>query len=76
MVNSDDPSMFHTDIGTEYVKMANAAQWGVETVRELSLNGIDGSWLSDDDKRRMRREFTEALDQLEAELATAGSPTQ
>ena len=28
MVNSDDPSMFHTDIGTEYVKMANAAQWG------------------------------------------------
>ena len=52
MVNSDDPSMFHTDIGTEYVKMANAAQWGVDTVRELSLNGIDGSWLSDDEKRR------------------------
>jgi adenosine deaminase len=76
MVNSDDPSMFHTDIGTEYVKMANAAQWGVETVRELSLNGVDGSWLHDDDKRRMRQEFTEELDQLEAELATAGSPTQ
>ena len=49
---------------------------GVETVRELSLNGVDGSWLSDDDKRRMRREFTEALDQLEAELATAGSTSQ
>ena len=76
MVNSDDPSMFHTDIGTEYVKMASAAQWGVETVRELSLNGVDGSWLSDDDKGRMRQEFTEALDQLEAELATAGSATQ
>ena len=76
MVNSDDPSMFHTDIGTEYVKMANAAQWGVETVRELSLNGVDGSWLSDDDKRRMRQEFTEQIDELEAELATAGSTTQ
>ena len=54
MVNSDDPSMFHTDIGTEYVKMANAAEWGVGTIRELSLNGVDGSWLSDDEKRRMR----------------------
>ena len=64
MVNSDDPSMFHTDIGTEYVKMANAAEWGVDTVRELSLNGVDGSWLSDDEKRRMRQEFTEELERL------------
>ena len=76
MVNSDDPTMFHTDIGTEYVKMANAAEWGVGTIRELSLNGVDGSWLSDDEKRRMRQEFTEELDRLEADLATAGSATQ
>ena len=68
--------MFHTDIGTEYVKMANAAEWGADTVRELSLNGVDGSWLSDDEKRRLRQEFTEELDRLEAELATAGSATQ
>ena len=27
-LNSDDPSMFHTDIGKEYVKMANAARLG------------------------------------------------
>jgi adenosine deaminase len=73
MVNSDDPSMFHTDIGTEYVKMANAAEWGVDTVRELSLNGVDGAWLSDDEKRRMRQEFTEELERLESDLATAGS---
>jgi adenosine deaminase len=76
MVNSDDPSMFHTDIGTEYVKMANAAEWRADTVRELSLNGVDGSWLSEDEKRRMRAAFTEELDRLEAELATAGSATE
>ena len=46
---------------------------GVDTVRELSLNGIDGSWLSDDEKRRMRQEFTEELERLESDLATAGS---
>ena len=68
MINSDDPTMFHTDIGTEYVKIANAAGWGVETIREFSLNGISGSWLSDDEKQTLRREFTEETDRLAAEL--------
>ena len=71
MINSDDPSMFHTDIGSEYVKMAAAAQWGTDTVREFSLNGVDGSWLPDDEKRRLRQEFVAELDGLEAELETA-----
>ena len=71
MVNSDDPSMFHTDIGSEYAKMAAAADWSVSTVRELTLNGIDGSWLSDDEKRRLRTEFTAELDSLESDLTPA-----
>ena len=72
MVNSDDPSMFHTDIGAEYVKMAEAAEWDAPKVRELTLNGVDGSWLAEDEKRRMRAEFVAELDRLEAELAAAG----
>ena len=68
MLNSDDPPMFHTDIGSEYVKMVNAAGWGPEKVREFSLNGVEGSWAPDDEKRRMRTEFEAELDRLEAEL--------
>lgn len=71
MVNSDDPSMFHTDIGNEYAKMAAAADWSTGTVRELSLNGIDGSWLSADEKRRLRSEFSAEFDRLESELTPA-----
>jgi adenosine deaminase len=71
MVNSDDPSMFHTDIGSEYVKMADAAGWDVEKVRGLVLAGVDGSWLSDDEKRRLRAEFETELDTLESELNVA-----
>ncbi len=71
MVNSDDPSMFHTDIGTEYAKMAVAAEWSAGTVRELSLNGVGGSWLSDDEKRRLHNEFTAEFDRLESELVPA-----
>ena len=71
MINSDDPTMFHTDIGTEYVKMVEAADWGPEKVREFSLNGVDGSWLDEDEKRRLRDEFETELNELEAELAPA-----
>ncbi len=68
MINSDDPPMFHTDIGKEYVSMAQAAEWSPETVRELVMNGIDGSWASDDEKSRLRKDFTRELDELDAEL--------
>jgi adenosine deaminase len=70
MLNSDDPPMFHTDVGTEYVRMATAAGWGSDTVRELCLNGVDAAWLPDDDKRRLRAEFTRELDELERAVQT------
>jgi adenosine deaminase len=68
MINSDDPPMFHTDIGSEYAKMVQAAEWEPAQVREFCLNGIDGSWAPDDEKRRLGAEFVEELDRLEAEL--------
>jgi adenosine deaminase len=71
MINSDDPPMFHTDIGTEYVTMVEAAGWGPDKVREFCFNGIDGSWMSDDEKRSLRTEFESELRNLEAEFAPA-----
>ena len=68
MINSDDPPMFHTDIGSEYVTMVTAAEWEPDRVREFALNGVDASWQSDDEKRRMRSEFERELDELEAQL--------
>ena len=40
-------------------------------VREFSLNGVEGSWLPDDEKRRLRPEFETEIERLEAELTTA-----
>ncbi len=68
MLNSDDPPMFHTDIGKEYVGMVRAAEWGPERVREFVMNGIEGSWASDDEKRQMRRDFERELDELDGQL--------
>jgi adenosine deaminase len=68
VINSDDPTMFHTDIGSEFVKMTGAAEWEPGTIREFVLNGVDGSWMDDSEKGRYRREFEQELDRLEAEL--------
>jgi len=71
MINSDDPPMFHTDIGTEYVRMASAAGWDAPTIRRLCLNGVDAAWLPDDEKRRMRAEFERELKRLEQALTVS-----
>jgi adenosine deaminase len=75
MLNSDDPPMFHTDIGREYVEMTKAAEWPKEKVREFVMNGIDGAWLDDDEKRRLREEFTRELDELDVQLGEVAQPS-
>lgn len=74
MLNSDDPTMFHTDIGNEYVQMVSAAGWGLGQVRELMLNGVDATWLDDSDKASMRAEFAAEFDRLAAELEPDALP--
>jgi hypothetical protein len=32
------------------------------------MNGIDGAWLDDDEKRRMRSAFERELDELDSQL--------
>jgi adenosine deaminase len=71
MLNSDDPTMFHTDVGKEYVDLCTALDYGPARVREFCLNGVDAAWLGDDERARMRREFEHELDELEAQLGKA-----
>ncbi len=74
MLNSDDPTMFHTDIGNEYVQMVPAAGWGLAKVRELMLNGVEATWLDDSDKATMSAEFGAEFDRLAAELEPDALP--
>ncbi len=70
MLNSDDPTMFHTDIGREYVELCTALDYGPATVRTLVLAGVDATWLDDGEKAAMRAAFTADLDDLDTGLAT------
>jgi adenosine deaminase len=67
-LNSDDPTMFHTDIGKEYVDLCRALSYGPGQVREFSLNGVEASFLDESDKRAMSASFAAELDDLEAQL--------
>lgn len=67
MLNSDDPTMFHTDIGKEYVDFCGQNDYGREVVRELALNGVDATWLDASDRATLRGEFVAELAALDAE---------
>ncbi len=69
MLNSDDPTMFHTDLGREYVVACQALGYDAAKVRQLCLTGVEATWLDDVDKAVMREEFNAEIDALQASLA-------
>ena len=70
-VDCDDPPMFKTDPTRDYLVMADHMGFGPEDFRGFVGNAIDGCWLDDPTKRRMRREWTREIDQLAAGLSVA-----
>jgi adenosine deaminase len=71
MLNSDDPTMFRTDIGKEYVDFCGQNNYGPAVVRQLVLNGVEATWLEGPDKAALRKTFEAELDSLDAELEAA-----
>src|SRR5262245_50504280 len=74
-LNSDDPTMFHTDIGKEYVDFVGQNGYPPEVARAMVLNGVDAAWLDANEKASLRAAFEAELAALDAELELAvGSP--
>ncbi|MEU6145622.1 adenosine deaminase [Streptomyces sp. NPDC047081] len=61
-INSDDPPMLGTDLGSEFVAAGLAMGWTREQGIAMSLAALDGAWLDDSDRAALRRSF-------EAEIA-------
>jgi len=68
MLNCDDPPMYQTNPSYDYVVCAEHMGFTPEDFREIVMNGIDGSWLPDPEKRQMRREWGEEIDRMIAGL--------
>ena len=74
MLDCDDPPMFGTDPTKDYVVASQYMGFDPQAVRELVLNGIDGSWLGDTTKRQMRRDWGREIDEMISRLEPAQAP--
>jgi adenosine deaminase len=67
-LNSDDPTMFHTDIGKEYVDFIGQNDYAPEIAKQLVHNGVDATWLDDGEKAQLHRLFDDEIAALDKEL--------
>jgi adenosine deaminase len=67
-VNSDDPSMFGTDMNNEYIQLHGQLGFTVPELFQISLNAVDSAFLPDEDKTRLREEFHLEIDRLTGDV--------
>ncbi len=63
-VNSDDPSMFGTDMNNEYVQLHEQLGFTVPELFQISLNAVDSAFLPEEEKMKLREKFHEEIDRL------------
>ena len=63
-VNSDDPSLFHTDLNNEYVQLHEHLGFTLPELFQISLNGVDTSFLDLKRKHQLRASFLREYDSI------------
>jgi adenosine deaminase len=61
-LGSDDPPMFGTDLNHEYQLLVSEFGFNRAELEQVSLNGIRVSFLSEDEKRQLIKEFQQEFD--------------
>jgi adenosine deaminase len=64
-VNTDDPSMFNTDMNNEYLQLNQNLNFTVPELFRLSLNAVDSSFLPEKEKTKMHESFTREFERLQ-----------
>lgn len=68
MINSDDSGTANTDLGREYILMAEQMGFKPADFKQYVLNGIDGAWLDESTKRQWRQHWSLEIDDLMTQL--------
>ncbi len=61
-VNSDDPEMFNTSITQEYLVLAQTLNFQLNDIKQLTMNGIEASFMSENDKISLKTKFSNEWD--------------
>jgi adenosine deaminase len=67
-VNTDDPSMFGTDMNNEYLSLCRELDFTVPDLFRLSLNAVDSLFLPESRRAKMRTSFIAEYERLKASL--------
>ncbi len=63
-VNTDDPSMFGTDMNNEYLQLHLQLGFSPSELFNLSLNAVNSSFLLEETKSKMRESFIKTYDRM------------
>jgi aminodeoxyfutalosine deaminase len=74
-VGSDDPPMFGTDLNHEYEVLVDHFGFDAGELEQVSLNGLQASFLPQADKARLEAEFCAQFAQLREELQVIAEGT-
>lgn len=66
--NTDDPTLHHVTPTLAWHMMVKDFGFGLDALRQFMLNGLDGAWLDESQRRAWRREWTAAFDSLRKDL--------
>ncbi len=70
-LHTDDATMLHTDLSSEYKKFCDEFSQDPSRARDVSLAALDACWLDDSEKAALRSEFETDFASLGAELASS-----
>jgi adenosine deaminase len=62
-VNTDDPALTDLTLAGEYRAVADAFGYDLDEMAAIALDGIDATWLDEDDRRRLRARVHDTLGQ-------------
>ena len=66
-VNTDDPSMFGTDMNREYLQLHRQLGFSLSELFKLSLNAVNSSFLPEGSKYRMLESFIKTYNRIQDE---------
>ena len=64
-VNSDDPSMFDTNMNNEYIQLHEQLGFTIPQLFQLSLNAIDSAFRPKEERERLRKKFVKEYNKLQ-----------
>ena len=63
-INTDDPRIFHTDIGKEYLLTTRHLGWDLQTAWDRVLDAAASVWLPEDEKQQLHARLKDEADAL------------